>query len=219
LLRGERRRVACKHKERSVFTRLDQSSSWPEAPRLVSHISAEIFTGRAHALGRRGDPREVAHATAHVAGSPTIRDAPPPEAIADGLVGPFEAKFVSGPDAPMAALARATLRAWMAGHVGVTIVADAELLVVELVANSVRRADAAADAAISVRAHLHADALCLEVGDRGMSGSILRLAPDLERGGGFGLNVVEALSRRWGVHRDAGTHVWAELAFRIEADR
>jgi hypothetical protein len=29
---------------------------------------------------------------------------------------------------------------------------------------------------------------------------------------GFGLNVVEALSQRWGVDRDAGPRVWAELA-------
>ena len=153
----------------------------------------------------------------HIAGSPTTRDAPPLEAISEGVVGPFEVELVSGPDAPMAA--RAALRAWMAGHVGVTILSDAELLVAELVGNSVRHADAAADAAISVRAHLRPDALCLDVGDRGMSGSISRRAPDLERGGGFGLNVVEVLSRRWGVHRDAGTHVWAELAFRNEAER
>jgi len=153
----------------------------------------------------------------HIAGPPISRDDPPPEAIADGLLRPFEVKLVSGPDAPMAA--RAALRAWMAGHVGDDRHADAELLVAELVANSVRHADAAADAAISVRAHLRADALYLEVGDRGMSGSISRRAPDLERGGGFGLNVVDVLSRRWGVRRDAGTHVWAELACRNEAGR
>jgi len=34
-----------------------------------------------------------------------------------------------------------------------------------------------------------------------------RRAPDLQRGGGFGLNAVEILSRRWGVHRDVGTRV------------
>jgi hypothetical protein len=38
-------------------------------------------------------------------------------------------------------------------------------------------------------------------------------APDLKRGGGFGLNLVHALSRGWGVRRGAVgvTRVWAEL--------
>jgi hypothetical protein len=39
-------------------------------------------------------------------------------------------------------------------------------------------------------------------------------SPDLEGGGGFGLNVVQALSERWGLERIAagGTRVWAQLA-------
>ncbi len=141
-------------------------------------------------------------------------------ATVGGAVGPLEVTLVSGPDAPAAA--RAAISAWMAGHVSEMMLVDAQLLmselidaqllISELVANSVRHADAPADAAIRVRAQIRADALRLEVGDRGGRGSIARRAPDLQRGGGFGLNVVETLSRRWGVHRDAGTHVWAELA-------
>ena len=38
-------------------------------------------------------------------------------------------------------------------------------------------------------------------------------APDLQHRGGFGLHLVELRCRRWGVHRDAGPRVWAELAF------
>ena len=140
------------------------------------------------------------------------REAPPPGRIAGRLVGPFEVTLVSGPNAPAAA--RAAVKAWLAGHVGETMLADAQLLLSELVANSVRHADAPADEVIRVRADIRADVVRLEVADRGMTGSIAQRTPDLERGGGFGLNVVETLSRRWGVHRDAGTHVWAELAFR-----
>jgi anti-sigma regulatory factor (Ser/Thr protein kinase) len=139
------------------------------------------------------------------------REAPLPDAIAGGLVGPFEVTLASGLDAPVTA--RAAVTAWLAGHVGETMLAEVQLLVGELVANSVRHADAPADAVISVRAHVRADVLCLDVVDRGKSGSITRRAPDLQRGGGFGLNLVETLSRRWGVNRDAGTHVWAEIAF------
>jgi hypothetical protein len=77
----------------------------------------------------------------------------------------------------------------------------------------VRHADTAADAVLSVRAHVRADVLVLEVHDHGTGGAITRRAPDMRAGGGFGLNIVEALSRRWGINRDAGTRVWAELAF------
>jgi hypothetical protein len=51
-----------------------------------------------------------------------------------------------------------------------------------------------------------------EVTDRGRTGAIARRAPDLQRGGGFGLNVVDVLAARWGVNRDTGTRVWAEIA-------
>ena len=91
---------------------------------------------------------------------------------------------------------------------------DAQLLVAELVANSVRHADVPGDAVIKVRAQIRAGVVRLEVEDRGTTGSIARRAPDLHgQRGGFGLNVVERLSARWGVNRDAGTRVWAELAF------
>jgi serine/threonine-protein kinase RsbW len=135
----------------------------------------------------------------------------PPGATPGDLVGPFEVTLAAALDAPAAA--RAAVCAWMAGHVSETMLADAQLLVVELVANSVRHADAADDAVVSVRAQVRADVLRLEVEDRGSSGSIARRAPDLQHGGGFGLHLVEILSRRWGVNRDVGTRVWAEIAF------
>ena len=138
-------------------------------------------------------------------------ETPPPGAVASGLVDRFEVTLAAALDAPAAA--RAAVAAWMAGHVNDTMLADAQLLVVELVTNSVRHADAPADAVISVRAQLGADVVCLEVEDRGSTGSIARRAPDLQHGGGFGLNVVEMLSARWGVNRDVGTRVWAEIAF------
>jgi len=99
------------------------------------------------------------------------------------------------------------------GRVGEKMLADALLLVSELVGNSIRHADAPADAVISVHAHVRADVLCPEVQDRGCTGSIARRAPDLQHGGGFGLNLVDAVSQGWGVNRDVGTRVWAEIAF------
>jgi serine/threonine-protein kinase RsbW len=139
------------------------------------------------------------------------REAPPPEAMVAGLMGPFDVTFASGPDAPAAS--RAALSAWMTGHAGDMVLADAQLVVTELVANSVRHADAPADAVITVRAEVRGDILRLEVADRGDAGSIAPRTPDLHYGGGFGLHVVEVLSRRWGVNRGAVTRVWAELDF------
>src|SRR3954471_1749550 len=133
-------------------------------------------------------------------GLPPTREAPSPGAISGYLAGPFEMTLPAALDAP--AVARGAVGAWMAGHVSEHMRADAQLLVAELVANSVRHADAPADAVVSVRAQVAADVMHLEVEDRGSSGSIARRAPDLQHGGGFGLNLVETLSRRWGVNRD-----------------
>jgi serine/threonine-protein kinase RsbW len=149
----------------------------------------------------------------------TVPAQPTPElpgATRSGLVDPFEITLAAAPHA--AAAARAAVTGWIAGHVSETMLADAQLVVGELVANSVRHADAPADAAISVRARVGPDALRLEVEDCGNGGSIARRVPDLHYGGGFGLNVVEVLSRRWGVNRDVGTNVWAELAFQARAE-
>jgi len=141
----------------------------------------------------------------------STRNAPPSGAIPSDLAGWFEVSLPSVPDAPAAA--RLAVSAWMAGHVSETMLVDAQLLVVELVTNSVRHADAPADAVISVRARACVDVVRLEVDDDGRTGSIAVRPPDLQNGGGFGLNVVERLSARWGVDRDAGTRVWAEIAF------
>jgi serine/threonine-protein kinase RsbW len=141
----------------------------------------------------------------------STREGPPPGPIPSDLIGPLEVTLAAALDAPAAA--RAAVSAWMAGHVSQTMLADAQLLVVELVANSVRHGNAPAGAVVNVRAYVSDDVVRLEVEDRGTAGSVRRRPPDLEDGGGFGLQIVEAVSRRWGVNRDAGTRVWAELAF------
>jgi anti-sigma regulatory factor (Ser/Thr protein kinase) len=144
--------------------------------------------------------------------SASTQEAPPPGAVPGDLAGPFEVTLAGGPDAP--ADARAAVSAWMAGHVSETMLADAQLLAVELVANSVRHAEVPSDAVVRVGAQIRNGVVRLEVEDRGRTGSIVRRAPDLQgEGGGFGLNVVAMLAARWGVNRDVGTLVWAELAF------
>jgi serine/threonine-protein kinase RsbW len=165
----------------------------------------------AHALGGGGDPREVAHAAASDGPTPARAGAWAARRDAHRPGRCVRVSLAAGVDAPAAA--RAAVTAWMAGHVSQTMLADAQLLVSELVANSVRHADAPADAVVNVRAQARADILRLELEDRGSTGSITRRPPDLDHGGGFGLNVVDTLSARWGVNREGGTRVWAEIAF------
>jgi serine/threonine-protein kinase RsbW len=137
----------------------------------------------------------------------------PEDRASDAPVGgrsdPFEMTLAGGREAP--AMARAAVVGWMAGRVDDDTLADAQLLVGELMGNSVRHADAPDGATVTVRVEIRGDVLHLEVQDAGTSGSIARRPPDMRDGGGFGLNLVEALPRRWGVARDEGTRVWAEL--------
>ena len=51
------------------------------------------------------------------------------------------------------------------------------------------------------------------VQDSGSDAVIAAQPADLDTGGGFGLNLVQMLSERWGVERLAGggTQVWAQL--------
>ena len=89
---------------------------------------------------------------------------------------------------------------------------DALLVVSELVTNGVCHSGAS-DGAIVVRVELTDTMVRLEVEDPGRDGAIAPRAPDLG-GGGFGLNLVQALCERWGLERAAagGTRVWAQLA-------
>ena len=82
-------------------------------------------------------------------------EAPPPGAMPTALDAPIELTLPTAVEAPAAA--RMALAAWMAGHTGDTLLTDAQLVVAELVANSVRHADTSADAVITVRAEVRGD--------------------------------------------------------------
>ena len=130
-------------------------------------------------------------------------------AVRRDVAGVLEVTLPSAAGAPAAA--RAAVSAWVAGRVSELVLADAQLLVVELVTNSVRHARAPADAVITVRVRVCADVVRVEVEDDGRTQPIARRDPDMQDGGGFGLNLVEGLSVRWGVERTAGTRVWADI--------
>jgi anti-sigma regulatory factor (Ser/Thr protein kinase) len=117
-------------------------------------------------------------------------------------------------DARAPAAARSVVADCLGRHVAASEVDDAKLLVTELVTNSVRHSGAAAGDHVVVRVELTPGLLRLEVEDSGRGGLIAPRAAGTESTGGFGLNLVQALSERWGVERVAigGTRVWAQLA-------
>ena len=110
--------------------------------------------------------------------------------------------------------ARAGLGAWLAHeHADKTLIEVSLLLVSELVTNSVRHAGTAAGARVHLSAWFQATTLRIELSDSGVGGKVSRRPPSLEDGaGGFGLDLVAALSSAWGVDRGPqGTTVWLEL--------
>ena len=126
----------------------------------------------------------------------------------DGQMAPVEIRVPL--TAAAAASTRHAIADALAGHVPNRTVADAQLVLSELVTNSVRHAGLDADAVLRVAASLTAGVLRLEVIDDGRAGAVVVRPPSMS-GGGFGLNVVEMLSRAWGVDRDGGTRVWVEM--------
>jgi anti-sigma regulatory factor (Ser/Thr protein kinase) len=121
----------------------------------------------------------------------------------------MEVVVASGLDAPAAA--RAAVAAWLSPQVADQVLDDAQLLVSELVTNSVRHARLAAGATVRVSVEICDGFVRLEVEDPG-DVALGAVAPDREHGGGFGLFLVEALAQRWGSKHEGSTCVWAELA-------
>ena len=124
---------------------------------------------------------------------------------------PAEAAIPIGAQAPR--VARSVMAEWLADHVAPSVLETALLLVSELVSNSVRHSGVPEGEEIVVRVRLWRDGFRLEVEDPGRGGVIAPQPPDLLRGGGMGLQLVQTLSERWGVARAAEgpTCVWAQL--------
>jgi anti-sigma regulatory factor (Ser/Thr protein kinase) len=94
---------------------------------------------------------------------------------------------------------------------------NAELLVSELVTNSVRHAGLPVDASIEFSLRATRDVLMVEVADAGRgfdddSPARWRTEDGSERASGWGLFLVEHIADRWGaVQMDGETRVWFEL--------
>ena len=122
----------------------------------------------------------------------------------------IEARFALDVHAPAAA--RSVVAECLGERVTPRVLDDALLLATELVANSVRHSDMPASAGVVVAITLTSASVRIDVDDPGSGGAIAPRAPDPDSGG-FGLNLVQTLSERWGVERAGrgGTRVWAQI--------
>jgi anti-sigma regulatory factor (Ser/Thr protein kinase) len=111
---------------------------------------------------------------------------------------------------------RTVMRGWLAGRAAERELGDAELVLTELLTNSVRHAGLTADDVVRVRASEDGEVLHLEVEDDGRAGEPRRREPDPVKGG-LGLNLVDTLALHWGVRHNGVTVVWADLP--LSADR
>jgi anti-sigma regulatory factor (Ser/Thr protein kinase) len=122
----------------------------------------------------------------------------------------FEIWVSPGLDAP--AEARGAITDWLGDRVGALTLDDVRLVITELVTNSVRHGGLRPGDPVHVWAQATAESLRVEVEDAGRAGSVERRRTRRGQVGGFGLNIVETVSARWGVSLAHGTRVWAELA-------
>jgi anti-sigma regulatory factor (Ser/Thr protein kinase) len=122
-----------------------------------------------------------------------------------------EADVTGGPHA--AARARRLVEHELVGRLPRDLVEDVMLLVTELVANGVRHGGAGVGSSLFLRLQGRQPGLHVEVvnADQGRGAAPAKRSPDLEGGGGIGLNLVDTLASRWGVRNDRKTAVWFEL--------
>jgi anti-sigma regulatory factor (Ser/Thr protein kinase) len=117
-------------------------------------------------------------------------------------------------DSRAAALARRALSSWRHA-LEPDLLEDVELLVSELIANSVRHSGPhSRPDAIHLRASAAHGQVRVEVVDPGEGFSHVMREPDPMQIGGRGLFLVDVLADRWGIESEPSTCVWFELARR-----
>jgi two-component sensor histidine kinase len=87
-----------------------------------------------------------------------------------------------------------------------------ELILSELVTNSVKHAGAAGAAELSVRLSRERERIRGEVCGAGPEFEWTPHDPDLEEPGGLGLMIVDTLAERWGIRHNSEVCVWFECS-------
>jgi anti-sigma regulatory factor (Ser/Thr protein kinase) len=92
------------------------------------------------------------------------------------------------------------------------VLADLQLLVTEIVSNSVRHGGVGEDGEIDLRVRVDARIVRVEMRDTGIQADPRVRTPDLDGGGGFGMMLVSRMSQRWGVDHEPNVVMWFELS-------
>jgi anti-sigma regulatory factor (Ser/Thr protein kinase) len=120
----------------------------------------------------------------------------------------MELSLLADPSSPAAART-----AIDAGHLSVpgAVIPDLQLLVSELVTNSVRHAGLSPDQRIAVRVDVSEDRVRVEVEDPGVGFTPAPRRPGDRRDAGWGLYLVDRIADRWGVKDGSPAVVWFEI--------
>jgi anti-sigma regulatory factor (Ser/Thr protein kinase) len=104
-----------------------------------------------------------------------------------------------------------------AAHDGGWSLEDGLLVASELVTNAVRHSGCLGAHDLRVEIGRRSDSLLISVHDPGLSGDGAEpVRSEHSEPGGWGLQVVERLTLRWGSERHDGYRVWAELPVHVE---
>jgi anti-sigma regulatory factor (Ser/Thr protein kinase) len=122
-----------------------------------------------------------------------------------------EVEFSYQPAATAATQARTEVTERLESRLGASVLEDVRLLVTELITNALRHGKLTSGDRVSLKASVDDEVVRIEVRDPGNNGEVAPREPG-QRGGGYGLYLVEQLTKRWGVDRRDGTVVWCELA-------
>jgi anti-sigma regulatory factor (Ser/Thr protein kinase) len=183
----------------------DLRATYRRQAHVIDALTGAVATLRAGAAGLKNQNAELR------AVNDRLRRPKRERRDVEAQAGPFEVRLALDPHAPAAA--RAAVGHALRHGVPAAVLDRARLLVSELTTNSVSHSGATPDGAIILRVERSKTTVRLEVEDCGRGDGIAARQPDVDGGGGFGLNLVHSLSERWGVERAfAGpTRVWARL--------
>lgn len=99
-------------------------------------------------------------------------------------------------------------------HVPEDVLHSITLLVNELVTNAVRHGMIGRGEEVLLGIDVLSERLRVEVKNPGRGKQVLMREPSLDEGSGWGLQIVEMLSDRWGSDQQDGTLVWFEIDLR-----
>src|ERR1700742_2099471 len=128
------------------------------------------------------------------------------------MTGPMRFREVFPGGEKAAGHARRVLSRWLADALPSEQLSDMQLLVTEIVANCVRHGRVGEDGEIDLQVNIADGVARVEVRDSGIQADPRVRTPDLGGGGGFGMVLVERMSRAWGVDHEPKVVMWFELA-------